>query len=264
MSINLKRPLSYYGGKQLMLGKILPLIPKHKIYIEPFTGGAAVFFAKEKSEKEIINDLNGSLVAFYRVLKNDFSILRKLIIETPVSRKVHRESAFILKNAEHFNEIKVAWAVWMQCNMGFASQMLSGYGFAKTAQLEKKIVNKKLRFNKTLKQRLDYVDIECLDAIKLIKLRDNEDAFIYCDPPYFNSNCGHYTGYSEKDFTDLLDVLSSVKAKFLLSSYDSDLLQKYVKSNAWHQQKIVKKLAVTKHTSREKTEVLTANYLINF
>jgi DNA adenine methylase len=262
MSIVLKCPLSYYGGKVLMLGKILPLIPPHKIYVEPFTGGAAVFFAKEKSEKELINDLNGAIVKFYRALQSDFGILRKLIVETPVSRKVHRETAYIVKNAEHFNDIKVAWAVWVQCNMGFASQMLSGYGFAKTPQLEKKIVNKKLRFNKTLKQRLDYVDIECMDAIKLIKLRDNEDAFIYADPPYFNSDCGHYTGYTAKDFEDLLTTLSSVKGKFLLSSYDSDLLQSFVEKHGWYQQKIVKKIAVTKHTSREKTEVLTANYPI--
>lgn len=262
MSINLKCPLSYYGGKQNLLSRIVPLIPEHEIYIEPFTGGAAVFFAKGKSKKEIINDLNGALIKFYRALQNDFPILRKLIYETAVSRKIHRESDFIVKNAEHFNDIKVAWAVWVQCNMSFASMMHGGYGFAKTPQMERKIINKKLRFNKQLKERLDLVDIECMDAVKLIKLRDNSEAFIYVDPPYFNSNMGHYGGYTEKDFCLLLDTLSSVKGKFLLSSYDSEILEKYVEKFGWHQQKITKKIAVTKLTSRDKVEVLTSNYLI--
>ena len=61
--------LIYYGGKQNMLSHILPLIPKHKCYVEPFCGGAAVFFAKDKSSNEILNDNNNNLINFYRILK---------------------------------------------------------------------------------------------------------------------------------------------------------------------------------------------------
>lgn len=39
----LKTPISYYGGKQSMLKHILPIIPEHTIYVEPFFGGGAVF-----------------------------------------------------------------------------------------------------------------------------------------------------------------------------------------------------------------------------
>lgn len=62
-----KTPISYYGGKQAMLKKILPLIPDHVVYVEPFFGGGAVFFAKDKSEVEIINDYNSNVANFYRV-----------------------------------------------------------------------------------------------------------------------------------------------------------------------------------------------------
>lgn len=44
----LRTPISYYGGKQRLISKILPLIPEHNLYCEPFLGGAAIFFAKEK------------------------------------------------------------------------------------------------------------------------------------------------------------------------------------------------------------------------
>lgn len=56
--INLKTPITYYGGKQMMCGKIVPLIPKHRLYCEPFAGGAAIYFAKEPSELEVLNDTN--------------------------------------------------------------------------------------------------------------------------------------------------------------------------------------------------------------
>ena len=55
----MKTPLSYYGGKQQLAGKIVSLIPEHKVYCEPFIGGAAIFFRKVPSKVEIINDING-------------------------------------------------------------------------------------------------------------------------------------------------------------------------------------------------------------
>ena len=57
----LKTPISYYGGKQKMLKHILPLIPQHHLYVEPFFGGGAVFWAKEPCEVEIINDYNDNV-----------------------------------------------------------------------------------------------------------------------------------------------------------------------------------------------------------
>ncbi|MCA0229900.1 MAG: DNA adenine methylase [Bacteroidetes bacterium] len=66
MNIEMKTPITYYGGKQQMLSHILPKIPTHKIYVEPFFGGGAVFFAKPPSEAEIINDINHRLTTFYR------------------------------------------------------------------------------------------------------------------------------------------------------------------------------------------------------
>jgi site-specific DNA-adenine methylase len=54
----MKTPISYYGGKQKLASTILKLIPDHNLYCEPFLGGAAIFFAKEQSNVEVINDTN--------------------------------------------------------------------------------------------------------------------------------------------------------------------------------------------------------------
>lgn len=58
MKVNIKTPITYYGGKQSILKHILPLVPPHKRYTEAFLGGAALFFAKELAPSEVINDLD--------------------------------------------------------------------------------------------------------------------------------------------------------------------------------------------------------------
>jgi DNA adenine methylase len=240
---------------------IVSLIPPHRLYCEPFAGGLAVFWAKPQSVMEVVNDTNGAVVAFYQVLKSDYAMLRHVVLQTPVSRKVHRQTDFILKYPDHFDKIKVAWAFWVQTNMSFSAMIGAGYGYARSKPTQiSKINNKKLQFGKHLCKRLENVDIECNDAIQVIKSRDCEDAFFYIDPPYFNSDMGHYGGYTKKDFANLLECLTQIKGKFLLSSYPSDVLAEYTQKHGWKTYNKESKIAVTHLTNRTKVEVLTANY----
>lgn len=243
-----------------MASLINSIIPEHQLYCEPFFGGGAVFFLKPKSKGECINDMNGHVVNFYRVCASDFPTLRLLVTQTPHSRKVHREAEFILKNPEAFSELRRAWAFWVQCIMSYSSKLLGGYAYDRLGKCPTTTDNKRLSFNKSIKDRLSRVDIECNDALKIIKSRDSSETFHYIDPPYFNSDCGHYKGYTEQDFKNLLECLQGLKGKFLLSSYPSELLQGYTDKNDWFVHSIQKKVAVTKHTDKLKTEVLTGNY----
>jgi DNA adenine methylase len=247
-----------------MVRNIVPLIPDHRLYCEPFVGGAAIYFAKEPSEVEVINDLNDHVINFYKVCRNDFALLRYLIQSTPHSRKVHREAAFILRNAEHFSEVKRAWAFWVQTNLSFTSKIFGGYAYErKSNKTIKRTCNKKLEFTSAIFKRLSMTDIESNDALQVIKTRDTENSFFYVDPPYFNSDCGHYKGYTLQDFTNLLQLLENIKGKFLLSSYPSEVLSEFTERNKWFTHSIHKKVSVTYQTQKEKTEVLTANYNIN-
>lgn len=78
----MKTPITYYGGKQKMLSVILPMIPEHSIYVEPFFGGGAVFWAKEPAQVEFINDINGEVANFYRVLQTDYDALKREVDQT--------------------------------------------------------------------------------------------------------------------------------------------------------------------------------------
>ena len=233
---NLKTPISYYGGKQMMVKHILPLIPEHKIYIEPFFGGGAVFWAKTPSKTEIINDVNMNIVNFYEVLKHDYFGLRKHVEATLHSRETHKRAKTIYQCPWLFADFPAvrAWAFYVVTNQGFLCKVGAwGYDRANAAL---RFQNKVDRFNEELSERLKYVQIEQNQAHKVIQSRDHEAAFAYVDPPYIGSDQGHYGGYTEEHYQRDLDTLAGMKGKFLLSSYPSDLLDEYIKKHwlAYH------------------------------
>ncbi len=221
----MKPPFSYYGGKQMMVKYILPNIPEHKTFAETFAGGAAVFWSKEKSSLEILNDTNGELINFYEVVTNDFVRLEKKINTSLHSRDLHRKAWVIYTNSDMFNSLDRAWALWVLAVQGFAGKLSTSWGRDKTGnKCVKSIFNKRKNFTKDYANRLQQVTLECRDAIKIINSTDYPEAFFYCDPPYFNSDMGHYNGYTKEDFILLLKTLSNIKGKFLLSSYPSEIL----------------------------------------
>ena len=268
MKIEMKTPISYYGGKQKLATTILKLIPEHKLYAEPFVGGAAIFFAKPPSGVEIINDTNKELINFYKVLQTDFVSLEKEIQISLHSRDMHRKAHVINANPDMFSEIKRAWAIWILSTQSFASKLDGNWGYdvAKNTT-SKKISNKRKDFTEGYAIRMQNVQIECTDALRIIKSRDTKDAFFYCDPPYYNSDCAHYDGYTLDDYERLLKTLCEVKGKFLLSSYPSPILKQFKNQFGWHQVEIKQTVSVANANSSKpqkiKTEVLTANYPLN-
>ncbi len=265
MKINMKTPISYYGGKQKLCKTIIELIPPHLLYCEPFLGGAAVFFGKQVSEVEVLNDTNRELINFYRVVQNDFVALEKEVRITLHSRDQFRQASVIYNNPDMFNEIKRAWAVWVSASQPFSSMLNGTWGYERlSAKTSTRLENKKNAFTEELAIRLQSVQLECTDALRVIFSRDTPDSFFYCDPPYFNSDCGHYDGYSEADFEALLTMLASIKGKFLLSSYPSKALEKMTATSGWHTKSIEQTVSVNAKSGKRKpkTEVLTANYPI--
>src|ERR1035437_8904940 len=82
----MKGPLSYVGGKRRVATQIGSLIPEHKAYVEPFAGGAQVFFRKEPSRVEVLNDLNDDVVNFFRVCQQHAEELTRYLANMVVSR----------------------------------------------------------------------------------------------------------------------------------------------------------------------------------
>lgn len=259
----MKTPISYYGGKLSLLSKIIPLIPEHKLYCEPFIGGAAVFFAKEKAKVEVINDINGEIVNFYQVLQNDFNALQREIKATLHSRDLHRHAQVIYGNPDMFDSIKRAWAVWVIANMSFNNAFNTGFTRSTDGKFSRKVASNRDQFSDELAERISGVQIECRDALKVIETNDTPESFFYVDPPYVGAYLGHYDGYTQEGFNALLELLGNIKGKFLLSSYHNEFLTQAVKLHGWYQIEIkVNSNPAGSDKSRVKVEVLTANYPI--
>jgi DNA adenine methylase len=261
----LKTPIAYYGGKQNMLEHILPLIPQHTIYTEAYFGGGAVFFAKQPSQSETINDLNHMVINFYEIVRTNFDALKEKIEASLFSRVTYTIAWTIYRMPQLFSKLERAWAFYIATNMGFACT-IGSWGFDKYGKRSKAFLNKKLKFNGEIAKRLELVKIECNDACFVIQSDDANDAFHYIDPPYIESHQGHYGGYTEEDYIRLLETLTTIKGKFLLSSYPSEILEKYIKQNGWYTKSFDKPLSAQKSvdgkSKKRKTELLTANYPI--
>lgn len=259
-----KTPLTYYGGKQGLVKVILPFIPEHQTYVEPFVGGGAVFWAKPPSKVEVINDYNRELINFYEVCKNDFVELEKLIRISLHSRSLHSDAKVMYNHPHLFTRLQRAWAVWMLCNQSFSSKIGDAWGYDKKfPSSAERLKNNRHSFTEDLAIRLQNVQIENTDALRIINSRDHEEAFHYCDPPYFNSSLGHYDAYTKEDFISLLHCLSGIKGKFLLSSYPSKELAEFTEKHNWYSVGLQKEVLVDNNgvkPRKKKVEVLTANY----
>jgi DNA adenine methylase len=260
----MKTPLTYYGGKQQLSTTILKLIPEHKIYVEPFIGGAAIFFAKDPSECEVINDTNGELINFYEVLKRDFSSLHQQIEISLHSRKLHHQAEVVYANPDMFDRVKRAWAVWMLANSSYGAKLNGSFGYSRNGKTDLCLNHKREAFRVDYAIRLQNTTIECCDALRIIQSRDTPETFFYCDPPYVGADQGHYDGYTQDDFDRLLNILSKLQGKFLLSSYRNQALTACTEKHGWETIEVKMNLSMTqgKQKKKQKIEVLTANYPI--
>ena len=149
-------------------------------------------------------------------------------------------------------------------NASFGCNLTAGFGYDKNGMRSKVIRNKRDRFTEELAARIQNVQIECCDALKIIRSRDSVDTLFYVDPPYVGADQGHYDGYSQADFDALLEQLSKIEGKFLLSSFRNKQLTAKTEVNHWYQIELKMAKPMTAQTGKtiEKIEVLTANYPI--
>ena len=217
----------YHGGKQYMATKLVDLIPDHKIYCEPFCGAASLLFAKpiklisnQDNYIEIVNDRLNLLVIFYEQAKTNTEALFNLIDSRLYSEYWHSIGKKIIKNQSDYSLLEIAWATFYLLNVSFGGGMNKGFGYGKKAYANR-LEHKLLEF-KTKCERLKSVTIHNKDALEIIKYYDSPQTFFYVDPPYINTDQGHYKGYSVKDYINLIDVLKNCKGKILLSGYQNE------------------------------------------
>ena len=81
--------IPWIGGKRRLAKTILPLFPEHSCYVEPFCGGAALFFLKQPVHNEVLNDCNNELITLYRVLQHHLDEFIRQFRWALVSRQIY-------------------------------------------------------------------------------------------------------------------------------------------------------------------------------
>lgn len=227
----MRTPLTYYGGKQALARQIVPLMPAHRVYLEPFAGGAAVLFAKPRAERETLNDLDGTIMRFWRALRDRPDELAAAVATTPYGREEWRES----RTCEANDDVEAARKLLVNVDQSFSRSRQSwsvpciGDGRGRWQPGSWENLPPKLL---AAAQRLKGVALEHRDALELIPMWDQADAVIYCDPPYTGehrrrrngSGADGAHGYRVDDdgtlWPRLVDALLDVRhAAVILSGY---------------------------------------------
>jgi len=201
----------------------VPLIPKHTVYAEPFAGGAAVMFAKPWPDvtntdhyREVINDIDGDLVNFYRQLRDNGSELCRLLSLTLHSEEEYRTA----KDLDFGDDLERARRYYVNIQQSFSYKLHGGWSRGKSTRNDAATWMNKIDRLPEYIDRMRSVNISNTCALKFIEQWDSPQTFFYCDPPYPGSDQGHYSGYTLDEYRRLIENLSDIKGSFILSNYE--------------------------------------------
>ena len=216
-----RSPLSgWVGGKYLLSKTIVPMIPEHQCYAEPFAGAAWILFRKKPSPCEVLNDINGDVVNLYRVVQNHWRAFTEALRWALPSREEF--DRLLDTPASALTDIQRAVRFYYVHKLSFGGRMAGRRSFGasavKPASLNPLTVQREIA---AAHRRLARVSIENLPYGEMISRYDRPGTFFYIDPPYWD--CENHYGrgiFSKADFTKLAEQLVALKGKFLLSLND--------------------------------------------
>lgn len=228
----LHSPVFWYGGKNKMAKNIIPLLPKHKIYVEPFGGGANVLLQKDPSPVEVYNDVHQGLYALFYVLRNkelslelqrlltltmysrnEFENCRDWQAETEILQKAYK---FFVLNRQSFGGTNHSWGRIISTSAREMSATNSRWIIAIESLPE-------------LHERWKRVQVENLDYRKCILDYDTPETLFYLDPPYVTetrSKDKYKHDLTTQDHAELIDLILSLKGQAVISGYNNPLYQK--------------------------------------
>ena len=249
--------IPYFCGKTRLAKTIIDQIPEHLCYVEVFAGAAAVFFGKEPSKTEIINDLDRELVTLYRAVQNHPEELHRMFKYTLVAREEFNR--LMRAEPDTLTDIqRAARYLYLQrtCYGGRVHQRTFGTIPAGRPRLNLFTLEAVLE---EAWRRLAQVIIECMDFRELIPRYDRPHTFFYLDPPYWDI-IGYEHNFVEQDFVDLAKVLADIRGHFLMSINDTPEVREIF--SRFNIQEVALKYSMGRATgSRNKlrTELLISN-----
>ncbi len=219
-------PFKWVGGKSRLRKSIIPLIPEHQCYVEPFGGAAWVLFGKPPSPIEVLNDIDEELINFFRVVKRQPEELIASFDLELVSRSEFRRLAEI--DPHLLSDVERAHRFYYLIMAGWGGE--ARYPRFQTSASDGGHGNRLIGALKSLRRRIEPVHsrlktvvIENLDWCECIDRYDRPTSFLYLDPPYPRNGANYkHNMRLMAEHSAIAERLGRAQSKWMLSSYDTD------------------------------------------
>ncbi|MHB8974581.1 MAG: DNA adenine methylase [Pirellulaceae bacterium] len=279
----LVKPLKWHGGKHYLASWIIEQMPPHLHYVEPYFGGGSVLLARDPDHNwmgneplpahqrgcsEVVNDLNGDLVNFWMVLRDEdlFQQFMRRAEATPVSQR-HWEEAAAAGDAPIERAVNFfIRARQSRQGLGSSFATLSRTRTRRGMQEQVSSWLSALEGLPDVHQRLRRVVILSDDARDVIRKQDGDKTHVYCDPPYLGperTSGGEYGQFemTEQQHEELLQTLADIRGTFQLSGYHSKLYDDFGARQGWRCAELaIDNKASAAANKQIKTECLWMNY----
>jgi len=256
----LKSPIPYFGGKHFLRKRIIERFPEHQCYIEPFKGGGSVFFGKQPSKHEVINDIYDDLINLYQIFKTCPEEFLCELQYTLYSRTLFNRYKSEMKSEYRNKLTNVQRAIrtyyLLKCSYAGMRQH-----FRPSTKNSPSLIPKEVDiFINKVHERLRAVTVENKDYKDIIRIYDREWSFFFFDPPYHveGAKKGYVKHFKEQDFIVFESILKNIKGKFLLSINDDGFIRELFKE--YKIEGISMRYNVTKGDRNNFKELLVMNY----
>src|SRR5712671_3253799 len=248
-------PLSYIGGKNRLAKAIIEIFPDHTTYVEAFAGGAQVFFHKEPSKVEVLNDLDGEMVNFFRVCQQHYEELLRYFRYAVVSRKWF--DLLKASNPATLTDIQRAARHLYLLRNCFASLVRNPVYHRNVIQPPSFNLESLPQLIEKAHKRLERVQLECAPYEEILRRFDRPTTLFYLDPPYWGRKLYRHN-FSEADFEKLAERLVNIRGKFILSL--NDVPEVRALFGRFHVEQVELHYTSQKAAGRRYKEVLITNF----
>ena len=208
---------AYAGGQMNLLPLLNKLIPAHATYVEVFAGGATLFWNKQPSETEILNDIDSRLVNMLDMVRDDHVEFARQLALLPNSREIYNK--FKVNIVTEKDKMKRAVMYYYMLLNTWSGKSAGG------TFVSKKRNTSKIDGLEWFSRRLRHVCIENIDCVKLIKKYDSPNTFYFLDPPYVEvGNVLYEHHFHQKDHIRLAKALSKIEGLFLITYNNHPLI----------------------------------------
>jgi len=257
--------IQYPGKKNSIAYWIISHFPhdyQGMTYLEPFFGSGSVFFRKERSAVETVNDLDNEISNLFLQIRDNPDELMLLLMNTPWSREEY-DMAFEKSDNPIEQARRCIVRFWftvganVRAKNGMRFEIKTNGGGLQYFHL--KLPEAILQVSERLKHsHKNLVQIENRNVFELIPRYNRENVLMYLDPPYLletrNNKKMYNHEFTYKDHEELLKLIVSSKAKIIISGYESELYARYL--SGWRFEKTFSK----NQAGKRKTECIWLNY----